>query len=96
MNNWVGYVVRTISGTGLNQIRKVLYNSATVLTIADLNIYAYDQWCAPLQGGLAPTAGIVGWVAPAAGTLYSIEASTITVDTAWTVQPDSSSRYLIS
>lgn len=95
VNNWVGYVVRVLVGTGANQVRKILYNSATVLTVADLNIYAYDQWSAPLQGGLAPTAGTVGWVAPAAGSLYQIEASTITVDTAWTVQPDNTSRYVI-
>lgn len=95
VNNWVGYVVRVISGTGLNQVRKILYNSATVLTVADLNLYAYDSFCAPLQSGLAPTAGTVGWLAPAAGSLYQIEASTITVDTAWTTPPDSSSRYVI-
>jgi hypothetical protein len=95
VNNWVGYVVRTIFGTGLNQVRKILYNSATVLTIADLNIYAYDSFAVPLQGGLAPTAGTIGWVSPAVATLYQIEASTITVDTAWTVQPDNTSRYVI-
>ena len=95
VNNWVGYVVRIVGGTGINQVRKILYNSATVLTIADLNLYAYDTWCAPLQGGLAPTAGTVGWTAPAAASTYQIEASTITVDTAWTTQPDSTSRYVI-
>ena len=95
VNNWVGYVVRVIAGTGVNQVRKILYNSATVLTIAYVNIYAYDPWCAPMQGGLAPTVGTVGWTAPAAGSLYQIEASTITVDTAWSTQPDNTSRYVI-
>lgn len=95
LNNWVGYVVRTISGTGLNQIRKILYNTNQVLTIADPLLYSFDPWCIPLQGGLAPTAGTAGWLAPAAGTLYQIEASTVTVDTPWTVQPDSTTRYII-
>lgn len=91
VNNWVGYVVRIVGGTGINQVRKILYNSATVLTIADPNIYAYDPWCMPIS----PTAGTAGWTAPAAASTYQIEASTITVDTAWTTQPDSSSRYVI-
>lgn len=95
VNNWIGYVVRVVSGTGLNQVRKIIYNSATVLTIADPNIYAYDCWSMPLQGGLAPTANAAGWTAPAAGSLYQIEASTVTVDTPWTVQPDNTSKYVI-
>jgi hypothetical protein len=95
LNNWVGYVVRTISGTGLNQVRKILYNTNQLLTIADTSLYSIDTWCIPLQGGLAPTAGTAGWLAPAAGTLYQIEASTITVDTPWTIQPDNTTRYII-
>lgn len=90
-NNWIGYVVRLIAGTGNGQVRKIIYNNATVLTIADANLYAYDTWCMPIS----PTAGTAGWTAPAAGTIYQIESSTITVDTAWDVQPDSTSRYII-
>lgn len=90
-NSWVGYSVRIIGGTGINQVRKILYNSATVLTIADPNLYAYEPWCTPLS----PTAGTAGWTAPAAGSLYQIESCNVTVDTAWDVQPDNTSRYLI-
>lgn len=91
LNGWIGYVVRIVGGTGINQVRKILYNSATVLTIADANMYAIDPWCQPIS----PTAGTAGWTAPAAASTYQIEASTITVDTAWTTQPDNSSRYVI-
>lgn len=91
INNWVGYVVRVLTSTGANQVRKILYNSGTVLTIADANLYAYDSWAIPLS----PTAGTAGWTAPVAGSLYQIESSTITVDTPWTIQPDNTSRFII-
>lgn len=93
-NNWVGYVVRTVGGAGATAaglVRKILYNNATVLTIADANLYAYDPWCLPMS----TLAGTAGWQGPQGGTLYQIESSTITVDTAWNVQPDSTSRYVI-
>ena len=90
-NGWVGYVVRIVGGTGINQVRKILYNNATALTIADVNIHAYEPWAVPGS----PTAGAAGWTAPGAGSLYQIEYSTVTVDTPWDVQPDNTSRYVI-
>ena len=84
MNNWVGYTVRLLFGTGLTQVRRILYNSATVLTIADVNIGSYAPWCNhPLI------------TAPAAGTMYQIESVTLTVDTAWDIQPDNTSRFVV-
>lgn len=83
VNNYAGYVVRTLFGTGANQVRKILYNSATVLTIGDINYVANE-----------PFANVT-WTAPAAGTVYQIESSTITVDTNWDVVPDSTSRFVI-
>jgi hypothetical protein len=89
LNGWVGYVVRTTGGTGINQVRKILYNTATILTIADPTIYAWDTFCSPT------VAGTLGMATTAIGTQYQIESSVITVDTAWTVTPDSTSRYVI-
>ena len=83
VNNWVGYTVRIILGTGLLQLRKVLYNSSTIITIGDVNKHPEDPWCHTT------------WTAPVAGTLYQIESQVITVDTAWDVQPDNTSRYVI-
>jgi len=83
VNNYVGYVVRMLFGTGLNQVRKILYNSSTVLTTGDANIYALD----PFSNNTM--------VAPVAGTVYQIESSTLTVDTAWDVIPDTTSRFVI-
>jgi hypothetical protein len=90
-NGWVGYSVRVIGGTGINQVRKVLYNTHQVITIADPNLYAVDPWALP--GSIV--AGTAGWTAPAAGSQYQIEYNTITVDTAWDVTPDNTSRYVI-
>lgn len=82
-NNWVGYVVRTVLGTGVNQIRKILYNNATTLYIGDVNKHPEEPWCH------------VTWTAPAAGTYYQIESSIITVDFPWITTPDNTSRYVI-
>ena len=82
-NNWVGYVVRTVLGTGVNQIRKILYNNATTLFIGDISKHPDEAWCH------------VTWTAPAAGTNYQIESSVITVDFPWTTIPDNTSRYVI-
>lgn len=90
-NNWMGYVVRTTGGTGFNQVRKILHNTNQILTIADANIYAWDNNAVPMS----PTAGTPGILATAIGTQYQIESSVITVDTAWSVTPDSTSRYVI-
>ncbi len=84
VNKWIGYVVRTIIGTGPVQFRKILYNNATSLTVSDVNFAVVDPWAN------TPMA-----TAPAAGTIYQIESSTITVDTAWDVVPDNTSRFVI-
>ena len=83
VNNWVGYVVRILFGTGLNQVRKILYNSATALLIGDVNFFQNDPFASNTI------------VAPVAGTVYQIEASTITIDSAWDVTPDNTSRFVI-
>lgn len=83
INNYAGYVVRVLFGTGANQVRKILYNSATVLTVGDINFVQND-----------PFANTT-WTAPAAGSVYQIESSTITVDTAWDTVPDNTSRFVI-
>ncbi|MBI3627334.1 MAG: hypothetical protein HY220_01105 [Candidatus Sungbacteria bacterium] len=83
VNNWVGYTVRVILGTGLLQMAKILYNSSTVLTIGDVNLSPIEPW------------GHTTWTAPASGSNYQIESSVVTVDTAWTTTPDNTSRYVI-
>jgi hypothetical protein len=55
-----------------------------VLTIGDLNYIQNDIF-----------ASAVFTTTPAAGSVYQIESSTITVDTAWDTQPDNTSRFVI-
>ena len=83
INNWVGYTVRVTLGTGLMQTRKILYNSINTLYIGDATKVPEDPW--------AHTT----WTASGIGSQYQIESSTITVDTAWNVTPDNTSRYVI-
>ena len=84
VNGYAGFTVRTFYGTGLGQARKILYNTNQVLTIGDNNIIGQDIF-----------ASAVFTTAPAAGTFYQIESNVITVDTAWDITPDSSSRFVI-
>ena len=83
-NQWAGYQVRFTISTGATQVRKILYNNATSITWADAAKYPEDL-----------NANSVLATALAVGTTYQIESSTFTVDTAWTVTPDATSRFLI-
>ena len=89
INQYKGYQVRIISGTGVGQVRKILYNSATVLTLGDSVISSNDPYCNPgiFSPAIVTTAG--------AQSVYQIEYSIITVDTAWAITPDSTSRYRV-
>lgn len=89
VNQWVGYQVRITFGTGISQVRKVLYNSATVLTLGDINLHATHTFdaMAPLATAYSSTAG--------SQTIYNIESSTITVDSNWSITPDSTSRFMV-
>jgi hypothetical protein len=91
LNNWAGYVVRITTGTGVGQMRKILYNSQNTIAVADANMYAINPWAMPLGSGTA-----LGFVTnPAVASDYSIESSVLTVDTAWDVQPDDTSVFMI-
>lgn len=89
INQWVGYQVRITFATGVSQMRRVLYNSATTITVADVNKTAEDYNANVPFSALAPLA------APAVGSTYQIESSVITVDSAWAVTPDATSRFMV-
>jgi len=88
-NQWVGYQVRITFGTGISQVRKVLYNSATVLTLGDVNKFAENtiDAMAVLSTNLSSTAG--------SQSVYAIESATITVDSNWSTQPDATSEFVV-
>jgi hypothetical protein len=88
INQWVGYQVRITFGSGINQIRKVLYNDATSITLGDINQVAQNvDFMAPLPVAISSAAG--------SQSVYSIESGTITVDSNWLVQPDQTSRFVV-
>ena len=89
INQWVGYQVRITFGTGISQVRKVLYNNNNTLTLGDINLHATHTWdaMAPLATAYSATAG--------AQSFYAIESSTITVDSNWSITPDATSRFMV-
>lgn len=89
INQWAGYQVRIVFGTGVSQVRRILYNSATVLTFADSNKYPEDTFCNPA----APSPALS--VVAGSQSIYAIESSVATVDSNWTVTPDATSRFRV-
>lgn len=85
INQWVGYQVRIIQGAGAGQVRKILYNTATVLTLGDTTISGSETYCNPTI--FSPTIGL--------GSIYQIESSNVTVDTNWLVNPDATSKFRV-
>lgn len=91
-NQWLGYALRVVFNTGFSQYRNILYNSENSATVADAN---YDGR-APWQNAFSSNAP---YAAPnaTAGTQahFAIASQVITVDSAWTVTPDSTSKFAI-
>jgi hypothetical protein len=83
INQWVGYTLKIVTGAGVTQRRKILYNTATVLTVSD-----------PLWQQNSPLEAIPFSTAPTTASQYTIESNTLTVAT-WDTTPDTSSRFRI-
>jgi hypothetical protein len=84
INQWSGYTCKIVNGVGITQRRKILYNTATVLTFSD------PQW-----QQLAPQENQALVTATTGASLYTIESNVLTVDRNWTTQPDGTSKYRI-
>ena len=84
-NQWKNYQVRIDFGTGRTQLRPILYNTQNTLTFSDPNYLTVNPW--------ANTPLMVG--ATASSSLFVIESHQVTVNTNWTVQPDSTSNFVI-
>jgi len=92
-NQWSGYQVSIIYGTGQTQRRKVLYNDATSLTFYDINYQAIDSWN---NQGFATGGAYTAPVATAGSqAMYQIEASTYSIDTPFDITPDTTSRFVV-
>ena len=88
VNQWSGYTVRLTYGAGMTQVREILYNDTNTLYISDTNYQAID----PFNNAAFVTAPVS---TAGAQTHFVIEAQDLTVDSAWKIQPDYSSRFKI-
>jgi hypothetical protein len=87
-NQYRDYAVRII-GNANTEFRKILYNTATELFVADNRFATYgNRWAySPLPVTTSTTAG--------SQTFANIESNVITVNTPFTVQPDNTSEFVI-
>jgi hypothetical protein len=89
-NAWAGYTMRVANtpAASAGQIRRILSNTATVLTIGD-TLQMNKTWHNPaiFAPAISATAG--------SQTSYTIESQVITLDSAWATTPDATSVYRI-
>lgn len=86
-NQWAGYMVGITFGTDATQYKRILYNDATTLYVADANLQPHDPWAAPYVAA-APYALPV--TTAGAQAHYQIMSSTYSVS-AWSTVPDRTS-----
>lgn len=87
-NQYAGYTVRIAGNSGVGQYRRILSNTATVLTIGDstqMNMRLNNP--AIFAPAIASTAG--------SQSAYAIESQVLTVDSPWGVTPDTTSVFMI-
>jgi hypothetical protein len=90
MNQWRGYSVRVRLNTGVSQIRRIINHTTNEIVFSDPGAYlAFDNFANPaiFSPAISATAG--------SQTNYTIESQVITVDSPWTVQPDTTSVFRI-
>jgi hypothetical protein len=93
INQFIGWEVHLVQNTGVTQARKVLYNDTNTLYFYDANYQQLDSW----QNN--PFSAISPYAIPnaTAGTQahYTISKHTVTVDSNWTITPDTTSSYVV-
>lgn len=91
VNQWAGYTVGIYFGTDATHYRKILYNDANTLYVADSNLQPHDPWNNEFYYAASPYA----LPTATAGTqsTFMILSTTFSVNTAWDVVPDSTSFF---
>lgn len=93
VNQWRWYQIRINFWLWHTQTRKILYNDATSITVAGTDMFQIER-----HSSYAPFAAAPNWTPAATAwnqTMYSIEKSLYTIDTAWTTNPDHTSRFTV-
>lgn len=87
-NAYAGHTLRITGNTGVSQIRRILSNTPTIITLGDTT-QMNKTWNNP--AAFSPA------ISATAGTQanYAIESQVITVDSNWTVTPDTTSVFRI-
>jgi hypothetical protein len=90
VNQYEGYTLRVANtpGGSAGQIRRILSNAATVLTVGD-TLQMNKPFNNPTT--FAPTIS----ASPGSQTFYTIESQVVTLDSAWTTTPDATSVFRI-
>lgn len=88
VNQYEGYTLRITGNSGVSQIRRILSNAANIITLGDTT-QMNKPWNNPaaFAPAISATAG--------SQSTYAIESQVITLDSAWAVQPDTTSVYRI-
>lgn len=91
INQWAGYMVGITFGANTTQYKKILYNDTTTLYISDANLQPHDPWNNQAFQVNAPYTTLQ----TTGGTQshYQIFSSTYSLDSNWTVNPDTSSFF---
>lgn len=91
VNQWAGYSVAIKFGADATHHRKIIYNDATTLYVADANLQPHDPW------NNQAYAAIVPYVLPSATagvqSHYQIVSSTYSLNSAWDVTPNNASYF---
>jgi hypothetical protein len=89
VNQYAGYTVRVTGNLGVGQYRRILSNTATVLTIGD------SAQTNMRMNNPAIFAPAIASTPAGSQSAYAIESQVLTLDSAWATTPDSTSVFRI-
>lgn len=90
-NQWAGYTVGIVFGTGNTVYKKILYNDNNTLYVSDVNLMPQEPWNNQAYVANLPYALPVTTAGSQAH--YQILSSDYTVNSNWTVTPDNTSMF---